>query len=1104
MEKTTEGGAALKNKQFLLSAALVLGLVLACWAALSAQQPQHPDPGTELPPLQITEICTKNDTILADNSGSYRDYIELYNSGDTDVNLAGYTLTDGSVHSAPLPDLYLPAGGYRVLFLGKDVTGFGLSASGDCIQLLDPQDRIVTQTNTAAMTADQVMLLENGNYTLSADASPGFPNDAAGIRAFRQGKPQEAPSLVISEYLAENKASLPDLQGNYSDVLELCNITGDPINLGLYCLSDSQDNRFRFRLPDQLLLPGQYCLVLCDSENTIDTEGMIHANFSLASGETLCLTDANGCTDAVPVTFPGNDISMCRTDSGSYTQGPVSLGYDNTEDGAYSFALSRINTEAPLVISEVLLSGAGVPYQGTMQDVAEIVNRSGQTVSTEHWYLSDGGNPYAYPLPRENLAPGESLVVVCSRQNTGFSLSEGEFLTLTGPDYRFSPRVACVQPEQGMSILLSNEAECTYTTGPVSIGFANTEEGQAQFLLQHAPQGLIISEVMTDNTAYLKGPYATTCDWVELYNAGKESVNLGSYCLSDDPDKPDACPLPEKTLEPGQHTVLLLSKKNKNLLSGYDVLPLSLSDEGEWLYLSAGNQVADWVSIPALSRNAAYGRESGQSVFCLLAKPTPGKANSAAAAITDPVVAVTPQGVYDDVEYVDVTLSGEGQIYYTTNATTPNKYDKRYTGPIRLKKTTVIRAICIAEGKKASKVVDLTYVINEKDNLPVVTLVTEPKNLWNENTGIYVEGLNAAEKYPHKGANYWMDWEKKASISLFETDGGGFSSPCGIKIHGAFSRAQPKKSLAVFFRGAYGPSQLDYPLFGEQGVDTYEAFVLRSGGQDSFWARIRDELITSLADRYTDLIVQNYRPVVVYINGEYFGLHYIREKINEHFVSAKCNVEPDTVTIAEYNGSSSKSYKALVEYAASHDLSKQEYYDQICTMMNVDQYMDYIIAQICVGNTDNSNVKFCNWEGGKWHWILYDTDLSMLRADYNAVANHLNPKGTGGGYVSTRLINSLLKNKGFRQRFLERMAWQMDTIWSEQTLNAGIDHLVNLIEPDMAKDCARWNVSVSAWNKQVSRLRSFAANRYDYLVEFIREYFDLTKKEMRSYGFRIP
>ena len=731
----------MKQKQTYLVAIVLISLVALCAAALVLDDSVGHAASANTPMAQIiiSEICAKNDTIIEDNTDKHRDYIELYNPGQA-INLAGYTLTDGTRHSPPLGDFFLPAGGYRVIFLDNDTTGFALSSTGgDCIQLLDTFGRIVVQTSTSAMASDQVMLYDSdGTYLLSSMASPGFPNDAAGVAAFREGSAALDAPLVISEVLIRNQSAAPDENGIYSDVIELCNTSSEDIQLGLYCITDNPASRFRYRLPDSVLAPGARLVIYCDSLNYIAPTGQIHANFSLSVGETLMLTGPDGSHSAMDIQLTLDNMSVALTEAGTYAAMPVSIGYPNTEEGIALCAAQILDSSLPLVISELLLSSAGVPYEGAFQDVVEICNISDNAVSTEGWFLSDGGNPYAYPLPADKLSPGESMVIVCSQQTTGFGLSEGEVLRLTAPSLSHAPTVSCTASEAGLSIVRLAEG---YSTDMPSLGYPNNSDGQLAWQEDSIPQGLIISEVMSSNGNYLRGPYATTCDWVELYNGSKEAVDLSRYALSDDPDTLGEHPLPQIILEPGQYQIVLLSEDTRNLISGYPILPFSLAAAGEQLYLSAGKEVIDYLHIPALSQNTSFGRADGK-LPCHLSDVTPGKANGAAAPVSDMPVAATAQGVYDDVSGVDVVLCGSGTIYYTTDCSRPTMRSARYTDAITLTKTTVIRAICVEEGKKASNVLDLTYVINENDTLPVVSLVTDPDNLWDGDTGIYVYGRN--------------------------------------------------------------------------------------------------------------------------------------------------------------------------------------------------------------------------------------------------------------------------------------------------------------------------------------------------------------------------
>ncbi len=1083
------------RNRMLLTAILAIGLATALVWGLVADRANN---RTDITATQLvfSEICTKNDRIIAANDGGFHDYVELYNGGK-DVNLKGWYLSDGGAKSEPFGDLVIPSGSYCLLFVDKEVAGFSLKSSGgECVSLLNEKGKVITQANTVAMGADEVMLYAASGYIVSKEASPGFPNTKAGLQAFRKGEQADAATLRLSEVLVENMSVLPDENGCFSDVVELHNTGDTPVFLGEYCLSDSVENRFRYRLPAVKLEAGDYIVIYCDGENYIGKNGEIHANFGLSKGDTLCLTDRNGQYTTLPVQFLGADISLCLNTEGGYIPSGVSLGYPNDATGIAAFAQSRMEQSPELVVSEILLSSGDVPYQGVFTDVVEILNPTDKTVSTQGWYLSDGSDPYAYQLPQQDIQPGGRILISCSRENTGFALSEKETLCLLTPNGKWASRVLCAGVQPGQSIQLLEEN--TYIADGVSLGYPNTPSGVQSYEQSRIPNGLRISELMSANQSYVKGPYGDTWDWVELYNGGTESVNLKDYTFSTDAGELHSHQLPDKKLAPGQYCVLILSDKNDSFPRGYGRLPVTLSAKGESVYLSRGGEVVDYGILPALPTDISYGRATGNDGFSCLRVPTPESPNGETAIFSEKPQTATAQGIYETD--VQVSLTGSGSIYYTTDCTKPTLESTRYTGPIRLNKTTVIRAVCYEDGKLPSESLDLTYVVKEGHKLPVVSLVTQPDNLWDYNTGIYADGPNAGEEYPHWGANFWKNWEKEATVSLLETDGTGFSEPCGISIFGAYSRGLPMKAFTVAFRDSYGAGSLRYPLFGEEGLDSYETFILRCSGQDAQVSHMRDVLMTSLVADQTTVAVQKYRPVVLYLNGEFWGVYYIREKANENYVAGNYNAKVEDVSLTEYNGNTE--YQKLVDYAHTHDLSQQEHYDYVCSQMDIENYTDFMIAQMYIANTDIDNIKFFKTPDIKWTWLFFDTDLAFSASSYDTVEDFTNPGGTGGGNgISTKLINALLKNPEFKENFIRRMAWQMNNIWSVENVTARVNELESLIGEDMKRDCQKWGRSYTSWQGCVDFLRRFPASRNEKLPKFVQAYFDLTDKQMQQYGF---
>ncbi len=1059
--------------------------------------------------VEITEICSSNSSIIATDNGDTPDYIELYNAGET-FNLADFGLANDSGNSIAYTfgDIEFKAGSYLVVYLDGSTVPFKLnSAGGEYVALVSWDGTVIAKATTVKTQSNQVMLLEKGEYTVSDKASPGYPNTDEGVNQFLQGDKDGEMELIINEVLTANSSVLPDFQGDYCDVIEIKNTTSAIISTKGYFISDSVTQRMRYSLPDRSIGPGEVLLIFASGKDVIADNGEIHTDFKLSAGEAAVLTAGSAYTAL--------DIEACETNcsqafNGSeYVKTYATPGFENSEAGLLALQESRIYADSPLVINELLLSSDEAPYMGKLRDVIELCNTSSNEISTSGWFISDSeDDPYKFALPEMTLAPNQCVILYADKSgesnSTGFGLSSGESVYLTAPDFRRTEFVPCDSAGTGYSrTRVIDNGKAVYVNGKISLGFANDEGGIMAYNDLIRPAEVEISEVVALNNEYLPGPYETYHDFLELHNRTDKDIDLTGWYLSDDSQEPMKGSLDGVIIPANGYLVVILSA-DANPPRGYPTVGFSVSSGGETVCLSKGESIVDLAIIPSLGVNTAFGRPNGESGFAILEKPTPEAENSSAAkekAATP--TASLPQGVYDEKQ-ITVELQGEGNIYYTLDCEIPTSGSTLYTQPFVLDSTTVIRCVSVVQGKQASEVLNLTYIVNEPDTLETVSVVTEAGNLFDYYHGIYATGPNASAAFPYNGANYYNPWEREANISFFAHDGSGFSENCGVQIFGGLSRALEKKSLSFHFRSAYGCSQLNYRLFNDSDLEGYETFILRNTGQDWKLSTMRDAMMTKLASDYLDLDVQNCRPVVVYINGEYWGIYFIREKLNENYVAGHYNVSPDVVNVTGANGRNNDEYQALLSYAKNNDLSVPENYEHIKTLMDVENYATYIVTEIIVGNADNGNIKFFTYEGGKWRWMLYDVDHGFRQASHDTVTGHLNPAGTGASDMfSTALINSLLKNDDFYKMFLEEMAYQINNVWTPEIINGYIDTFEGYIKDDIQRDCTRWSHSYDAWVNAVESLRYFAQNREGYLVDYVQSYFHLSDSQMQSYGFDI-
>jgi len=438
-------------------------------------------------------------------------------------------------------------------------------------------------------------------------------------------------------------------------------------------------------------------------------------------------------------------------------------------------------------------------------------------------------------------------------------------------------------------------------------------------------------------------------------------------------------------------------------------------------------------------------------------------------------------------------------IYYTSDGSDPDTISNKYNGPFVINTTSVIKTIASCKNCDPGPVSTQTYFINENTNLPVISLTTDPHNLWDWYEGIHVMGPNAEPSFPFHGANFWEDWEKPAFIEFFNDEKNlGFALNCGIKIYGAWSRGRDQKSMAIFFRGDYGANELDYKLFPNRIIGTFESFVIRNSGNDFPETTLRDGFMQLLlAD--LDIDCQAFRPAVIFINGEYWGIQNIREKISEHYVASHHQVDADSIHMLENNMEVIHGdyihYEQMLDSLNSMDRNSSSTYAFIDRNIDIHEYLNYMISEIYFDNRDwpGNNIKY--WrpraEGGKWRWILFDTDFgyNLYGSDnyaYNSLEDALSSSGPSWPNPpwSTLLLRLLLDNPQFRNQFINHAADLVNTIFLPSRGHALLDSLDAIIRSEIPRHHERWQSDPTIGNAFMNQ------DRREYHLELIHSFAD--------------
>lgn len=617
--------------------------------------------------------------------------------------------------------------------------------------------------------------------------------------------------------------------------------------------------------------------------------------------------------------------------------------------------------------------------------------------------------------------------------------------------------------------------------------------------LPAAAQTVVINEVLASNATTLADPDTRAFgDWIELYNASSATVDLGGSYLTDAFSRPTKWRIPDgTTLAPGAFLVVWADDGNTAGTALHANFKLSGDGEAVGLF-SATGAVLDTLTFGPQATDVSYGRQpDGGTARAFFAAPTPGAPNRVpvAGAARPPVVS-RPSGFYAASATVEIEAPDAGAVVrYTLDGSLPTEASAPYTGPLALEATRVLRAAAFVPGRRPSEAVSRVFFVGEGSTLPVVSLISDPAGFFSDTTGIYVEGTNGLPgRCRTAPANWNQDWERPAHVAFFEPDGAGghalaFEHGAGVQIFGGCSRIYPQKSLSLHARGQYGASAFAHRFFADVALDRFDDLVLRSSAQDWWRTMFRDGMIQTLT-RHMDLDGQAYRPTAMFLNGQYWGIHNLREKLNEDYVAAHYGVPDGDVEILENTQpGTSAAYDEVLALLDAGDLATPERLAAVAARVDVDQYATYLIAQIYSANSDwpGHNLKLWRAPGRRWRWMRYDADFGYggnANGEYgdNTLA-HAAAAASTGEYNppwSTLLFRKLLTNDGFRHTFIQRLAAHTATTFDPARTLGLIDSLKANIAPEMPRHKARWPQSASfgpSWDAIVGVMRTFATNR---------------------------
>ena len=921
------------------------------------------------------------------------------------------------------------------------------------------------------------------------------------IRAAGADIKEEAPAATAQPVYSGAVPVFTEIASAGTDWAELYNSGAAPLQLADFYIGTSQEFSKACALPQKELLPGEYTVLYGKNADSPENR----ADFAISkAGDTLYLFHKDGqLLSSLAVPALNDNVSYVYLDGAwhyCFTPTPGARNTGTVTDTLTAEAYSA--GTAPLIISEVLASNtrSAQDEYGAYSDFAELYNPGPAGVSLAGWFLSDGEDCLTkWAFPDITLPAGQYLVIYLSGRESTASQLHASF-SLNGEEtlYLFNSAegkyTSLSMPEISLSDISAGPDGALYRI-PTPGAQNGVPLANAESLGYFDAESVYISEVCSETEE---------TDWIELYNGSDAAVDISGFMLSDSLTAEKKYTVGEAVLAPGEYYVIA-ADAHLTAQQG-SAAPFGISSAGETLYLfDSTGRVTDAFACGVLDGAASSGRIEGNAdidrVFFRAA--TKGKKNSDSyysGRAAEPAFSETAL-YHTDAFTLELTAEGGAQIYYTTDGSEPKQTAKQlYSGPVTIKKNTVVRALCTEPGKLSSKVVTCTYLFEDAHEIPVVCICMSPSDK---------DAVWSAKSKQSK-----TKVEREGYLSYYETDGRlGTQFPAGFKPKGAGTLGRSQASLSIHLRGMYGQSSVTYPFFSEYGWDTYASLVVRNSGQDYTKGRIRDSLASRIC-LGLNIDVAATHPVAVYINGEYYGLYDFNEDQNADYLHTHYGTDQSKVEIIRYNTTtvkgSNSNWKKVIEYAKTKNFKSDEVLAEFSQWVDTDYFIDYLVCSIYLCNTDMANQKYWHATDNsiRWRPLFYDFDYAMgfsNSAKRSIISNFFNSEGTktATSTVYTHIACALVKNASWRQKFIERYVELTCTVFDPERVSGILDTLVAEMEPEMARHIARWGsrsapASVKEWKENIESIRSWFKARPEYALESLKSYFKISSSELEE------
>lgn len=631
---------------------------------------------------------------------------------------------------------------------------------------------------------------------------------------------------------------------------------------------------------------------------------------------------------------------------------------------------------------------------------------------------------------------------------------------------------------------------------------------------------LIINEFMQSNIDGIMDDLNDFPDsWVELYNSGNTAVNLKDYKIGTKKKVANAWQLPDKMVGPGQYVIIYCDKAGED--EGVSALHTNFrleSSKKSSLFLFKGDdtidKIEDFAAQPA--PNIAFGRNTdGSDEWGYQLEPTPGKANTgktckAEDILGEPVFSIKGC-VMSTKETITLMLtlpdgSPEGtEIRYTLDGSEPTKNSLLYQSQLSFNTNKIVRAKLFCDGKLSPRSTTHSYLFHGRDiTLPVISINTDNRYFNDSKIGIYSDNKASDGK-----KNYEHNWRRPMNIEFFMKDmnASTLNQLIEARVCGGATRGAARKSMAIYANKRFGEKRFNYEFFPDQkpGLKDFKSLMLRNAGNDFDYLYMRDAIIQRNVGSHLDIDWQAWQPAIVYINGQYRGMLNIRERSNEDNIYTNYNGLEDLDMFenwGELKEGTWDNYNAFKVFYNEHGHTMAEFEQWMDCM----EFLNLMAANLYYNNVDFPGNNIVMWrptaEGGRWRWIMKDTDYTMglynqCAANYKILEWLYNPNYDSGlnwganGYDSTRLFRRLMEDADFNREFIDHCAIYMGDFLNEKGTRAVWDPMYNMIKTEYTYHRNLINQWWPNYNDELRNARNWLSQRTNHFYQQLADYYKL-------------